>query len=241
MRREILNALVCNDGTEVARQGVAPLGATVSSQSGGDVHSFVGAALMKRLFWLGLTTAAVMFVAVPQAQASAVLPLVLNNNLPANDDGSTGVVPIGFTINFFGVNFSTLFVNNNGNVTFNNPLGQFTPTGITAGSQPTMAPFWADVDTRPVQVGPPTNLVTYGNGLVNGHNAFAVDWVGVGFALVAAVCWGCYILLTQRVGDAVAGINGLAVSMGTAAVVSTTIRFAFGVSSGFVVPSGTVS
>jgi len=135
---------------------------------------------MKRLFWLGITTAAVMFVAVPQAQASAILPLVLNNNLPANDDGSTGLVPIGFSINFFGVNFSNLYVNNNGNVTFNAPLGVFTPSGITAGSQPTMAPFWADVDTR-YSSGQPGNIVTYGNGTVNGHNAFLVDWVNVGY------------------------------------------------------------
>jgi inner membrane transporter RhtA len=50
-----------------------------------------------------------------------------------------------------------------------------------------------------------------------------VDLVGVGFALAAAVCWGCYILLTQRVGDGVDGFNGLAVSMATAAVFSSVV------------------
>ncbi|BBY88776.1 membrane protein [Mycolicibacterium tokaiense] len=50
-----------------------------------------------------------------------------------------------------------------------------------------------------------------------------VDPVGVLFALGSAVCWGCYILLTQRVGDDVAGINGLAVSMPTAGIVATLI------------------
>jgi inner membrane transporter RhtA len=49
----------------------------------------------------------------------------------------------------------------------------------------------------------------------------AVDPVGVAYALVAAVCWAIYILLTQRVGDEVAGINGLAVSMPVAALVAT--------------------
>lgn len=53
--------------------------------------------------------------------------------------------------------------------------------------------------------------------------AGTVDPVGVGFALAAAVCWGGYILLTQRVGDGVEGINGLAVSMATAAVFSTLV------------------
>lgn len=48
-----------------------------------------------------------------------------------------------------------------------------------------------------------------------------VDPVGVGYALGAAACWAGYILLTQRVGDEVAGINGLAVSMPVAGLVAT--------------------
>ncbi|MDY6995075.1 MAG: EamA family transporter [Actinomycetota bacterium] len=49
----------------------------------------------------------------------------------------------------------------------------------------------------------------------------AVDPVGVGYALAAAACWGGYILLTQRVGDQVTGIGGLAVSMPVAGLVAT--------------------
>jgi inner membrane transporter RhtA len=48
-----------------------------------------------------------------------------------------------------------------------------------------------------------------------------VDLVGVAYALTAAACWGFYILLTQKVGDEVAGINGLAVSMPVAGLVAT--------------------
>ena len=51
----------------------------------------------------------------------------------------------------------------------------------------------------------------------------SVNLVGVGFALAAAVCWGSYIVLTQRVGDAVAGIDGLAVSMPVAGLVATIV------------------
>ena len=50
-----------------------------------------------------------------------------------------------------------------------------------------------------------------------------IDPVGVLYALGAACCWGTYILLTQRVGDAVDGINGLAVSMGVAGVFATLV------------------
>ncbi|WP_235562160.1 DMT family transporter [Marmoricola sp. Leaf446] len=47
------------------------------------------------------------------------------------------------------------------------------------------------------------------------------DPVGVAFALGAACCWAAYILLTQRVGDEVAGLAGLSVSMPVAALVGT--------------------
>ncbi len=50
-----------------------------------------------------------------------------------------------------------------------------------------------------------------------------VDLIGVLYALSAALCWACYILLTQRVGDEVAGIKGLGVSMPVAGLVGTAV------------------
>ena len=53
--------------------------------------------------------------------------------------------------------------------------------------------------------------------------AGTVDPVGVLYALIAAGCWAAYILLTQRVGDGVAGLNGLAVSMAVAGLTATVV------------------
>jgi len=46
---------------------------------------------------------------------------------------------------------------------------------------------------------------------------------GIACALGAAACWAAYIVLTQAVGDEVAGLQGLAVSIPVAAVVATAV------------------
>ncbi|WP_306207671.1 EamA family transporter [Actinoplanes sp. RD1] len=50
-----------------------------------------------------------------------------------------------------------------------------------------------------------------------------IDPVGVAFALAAGLCWAAYILLTQRVGDQVPGLAGIAVSLPVAALVATVV------------------
>ena len=99
------------------------------------------------------------------------------NTLPANDDGSTDQVSLPFTLDFFGTDYSTLWVNNNGNVTFTGPLSTYTPFAITAVTAPMIAPFLADGDTR----GTGSGLVTYGATTYRGRSAFCVDWPYVGY------------------------------------------------------------
>jgi hypothetical protein len=87
------------------------------------------------------------------------------NTLAANDDGSTGLVSLGFAANFFGTSYTDGYVNNNGNLTFTGGLNQFTPQGIKTVDKPMIAPFFADVDTRGEGLG----LVTYGSGTLFGQ------------------------------------------------------------------------
>ena len=106
------------------------------------------------------------------------------NSLAANDDDYVGPVNIGFTINFAGTTWDQLFVNNNGNVTFGHGRSTYTPTDLTGATGiPIIAAYFADVDTR----GAGSSLMYYGNGTIDGHQAFGVNWfdpisgAGVGY------------------------------------------------------------
>jgi len=112
-----------------------------------------------------------------QAQAVRANPGFRANSTPRNDDGSSAEVALGFEVNFFGERFATSFVNTNGNITFGGSLSTFTPQGLTGSPLRIIAPFWADVDTR----GAGSALVTHGNDTVDGHRAFGVNWVDVGY------------------------------------------------------------
>jgi hypothetical protein len=128
---------------------------------------------------LSLALAGITLISAAQANAGAIhdSALFTGNTLARNDDSSTGAVATGFTSNFNGINYSSLYVNNNGNVTFSGPLSTYTPSGITAGSLPMLAPFFADVDTRNAASG----VTQYGQGVIGGRNVFGVNWINVGY------------------------------------------------------------
>lgn len=99
------------------------------------------------------------------------------HTLPRNDDGFTERVSLGFEINFFGETYDQVYVNNNGNVTFDVPLETYTPFDLTSTQRVIIAAFFADVDTR----SPSPGITAYGVGTVDGHAAFGVNWVDVGY------------------------------------------------------------
>ncbi|MEX0785444.1 MAG: nidogen-like domain-containing protein [Dehalococcoidia bacterium] len=99
------------------------------------------------------------------------------NTLPGNDDDSTELVSLPFSANFFGSEYGGVYVNNNGNVTFDAELEQFTPSELGSVGLPIIAPFFADVDTREEA----SVDLTYGNATFDGRPALCVNWDGVGY------------------------------------------------------------
>ena len=152
---------------------------------------------MKALRTISLAVALGASLAATSVSAAAIHDSVLFTTiLPANDDGSTGQVSLGFTANIGGTNFTQTYVNNNGNVTFNNPLGTFTPAAISSGSfGPIIAPFFADVDTRALLSLP----VTYGAATLGGQLVFGVNYIHVGVFSALPFFNDFQMILTDRV------------------------------------------
>ncbi len=63
--------------------------------------------------------------------------------------------------------------------------------------------------------------------LVNGRDVHAVNWAGVGFGLLAGLCWAGYVLLSAETGRRFAQLDGLALAM----VVATVLVAPYGIAS----------
>jgi len=130
---------------------------------------------MRRL--AGLCGASVLLVAASaSAQAVRPNPGFLTNDLGPTDDGSTAAVPLGFQLTYFGANYATVYVNNNGYVAFDEEVT--TLFSATKLDQRLLAVFFADVDTR-ADAG--TGTMHYGTDMVDGRLAFGATWPGVGY------------------------------------------------------------
>lgn len=71
--------------------------------------------------------------------------------------------------------------------------------------------------------------------LVRTSEGWSVDLLGFAFAIIAGIGWGSYILLMKRIGSTFKGLDGLAISFISAALIATP----FGLSeTGFHIPGG---
>lgn len=96
--------------------------------------------------------------------------------LEPNDDDSIGPLELEFEVNFFGIERDALWINNNGNITFDQPLFAFTPFDLTSTQTEIIAPFFADVDTSYAG-----DQVTFGWAHFEGRPALFVNYINVDY------------------------------------------------------------
>ncbi len=107
-----------------------------------------------------------------------------SNVLFKNDDQSSSLINLDSIfeegLQFNGNTYQGIYVNTNGNITFDGPLSTFTPNQIGNGSFNIIAPFWADVDTRNPSSPPGTNGDVYWDFNAS-RNSFVITWSNVGY------------------------------------------------------------
>ena len=124
-----------------------------------------------------LLAAALAFSAT--ANASPILSGFNQSFVPAADDGSTKVnLGDGMKLGLNGAVYTGLYINTNGNVSFDVGMTTYSPASFNGNSYATsfLAPFFGDVD-----ISNGGGSIGYGNGKFEGHNAFGVTWSNVGY------------------------------------------------------------
>ena len=89
-----------------------------------------------------------------------------------NDDGYMAL-SLGFDVSFFGNTYDTLYINNNGNVSFGSGISSYVTSGPTGADAPVISPFFSDVDTT----NPSSGVVHYDLS----SNQLIVTWDNVGY------------------------------------------------------------
>ncbi len=138
-----------------------------------------------------------------------------------NDDWSTVSINLPFNFCFYGTNETSLFINNNGNVSFGLPYSTFTSNPFPDPSFSMIAPFWGDVDTRggmgivhyqltPTHLIVKWDSVGYYNMYTDKYNTFQLILTDGTDPLIPSGnnCSFCYKDMQWTTGDASGGIGG---------------------------------
>src|ERR1035437_8748556 len=139
-----------------------------------------------------------------------------------NDDASSSAIALPFSFNLYGNSYNSVFINNNGNISFLAPYFTFTANPFPDSTYNMIAPFWGDVDTRDsasglvyYKVTPTSMIVKWENvGYYNIHsdllNTFQLIITDGTDPLLPAgtnVSF-CYGDMQWTTGDASSGLNG---------------------------------
>ncbi|MBJ95542.1 MAG: hypothetical protein CMP23_13855 [Rickettsiales bacterium] len=142
----------------------------------------------RSLSLLGCILALSLSASSAQAQAQLISGLggtqgFGEDELYVNDDGSsTGINVLGLFpngLNYFGSVQTTIYVNNNGNITFQGGVSTYTPQPFPTSARPMIAPYWGDVDTRGGQPCTGCNRIYWDLDWANSE--FSATWFNVGY------------------------------------------------------------
>ena len=148
-----------------------------------------------------------------------------------NDDGSTQSIALPFSFNFYGMNYNSLYINNNGNISFLAPYMTFTANPFPDSTYNMIAPFWGDVDTRDslsglvyYKITPTAMIIKWENvGYYNIHsdlrNTFQLIITNGADTVVpngnnVSFCYGDMQWTTGEASGGVGGIGGVAATVG---------------------------
>lgn len=130
--------------------------------------------------------------------------------LPAmapNDDGSSSIINFTWPFCFYGTNYTSCYINNNGNISFGASYGTFTATGFPSPTYVMVAPFWGDVDTRPAGGGSVWYLLT--------ASYLIVNWESVGYYSMETDKLNTFqLIITDGVDPILPGGNNIAFNYG---------------------------
>ena len=100
-------------------------------------------------------------------------------NLSSTDDGSSPSLSLGFTLDWFGTQYTNIYVNSNGGMVLDDGKGDFTEHinfDLRTASRPYILPLYTDLN-------PAANgTVEFGTGTISDgstKNVFWAEWVGV--------------------------------------------------------------
>jgi len=139
-----------------------------------------------------------------------------------NDDWSSPAILLPFQFCYFGNSYNSIYINNNGNISFIAPYSTFSANGFPDPNFNMIAPFWADVDTRDsinggliyYKVTPSSVIIKWEQvGYFNIHsdkvNTFQLIITdGLDPIVNGGNCSFCYGDMQWTTGDASSGVSG---------------------------------
>ncbi|XP_037234859.1 sushi, nidogen and EGF-like domain-containing protein 1 [Falco biarmicus] len=115
-----------------------------------DAGRYQGAGMKPSFTFLLLLSGAVMTVQPKEDKAFLLYPYGPGENDQKNpklDDGTSEKVSLTVPFTFYGKEYQRLYVNNNGVISFDSKVKQYTPDPFPlADGRPFVTPYWADVD-----------------------------------------------------------------------------------------------